>query len=202
MNRLTQISFTAAPAALLGGWLLMRPTGADVVGGPWWTAAHVACLAGFLMFGVMTLGLRGMAGPVTGGRRVAVEGAVGVALLSLAAAVVRLVIDLYQGFGGEQVREFEAIVYGTEAQVFFGALVALAVILAALQRVTVVSAAVTTLGMVVLAVGMYQTGKESALATVGMALIWLGTLLLGRGMSAQAPRLGPGAGSPEVTAGR
>ncbi|MEV1172725.1 hypothetical protein [Nonomuraea sp. NPDC049784] len=202
MNRLTQISFTAAPAALLGGWLLMRPTGADIAGGPWWTAAYVACLAGFLMFGVMTLGLRGMAGPVRGGRRVAVEAATGVALLSLAAAVVRLGIDLYAGLGGDQGAGFEAIVYGTAAQVFFGALVALAVILAALRRVTVVSAAVTTLGMVVLAVGMYRTGREAALAAVGIALMWLGTLLLGRGTSGQAPRLGQGVGSPEVRAGR
>ncbi|MFB9629145.1 hypothetical protein [Nonomuraea helvata] len=202
MNRLTQISFTAAPAALLGGWLLMRPSGADIAGGLWWTAAHVACLAGFLMFGVMTLGLRGMAGPVAGGRRVALEAATGVALLGLAAAVVRLVMGLYAGFGGEPGAGFEAIVYGIEAQVFFGALVALAVILAALQRVTVVSAGVTTLGMVVLAVGMYQTGRESALAALGMAFIWLGTLLLGRGTSGQVPRVGPGVGSPELGAGR
>ncbi|KAB8195976.1 hypothetical protein FH608_010910 [Nonomuraea phyllanthi] len=242
MNRLTQLSFTAAPAALLAGWLLMRPTGADVVGGPWWTATYVACLAGYLMFGVMTVGLRRLAGPVRGWRRVAVEAAAGVALLGLAATVARLGIGLYAGFAGEPVAAgadfafapgaglaggpgagFEAVVYGIPAQAFFGALVALAVVLAALGRVTVVSVAVTALGMVVLAaamfgagaataliagmlgtgaekalaVGVFGTGAEAALAAVGLALMWLGTLLLGRGgRAARVPYRTGGDGGP------
>ncbi|MGW0810158.1 hypothetical protein [Nonomuraea sp. NPDC002799] len=195
-TRLTQIACTAGPAALLGGWFLMSPIDGDLVPGPWWTAAHAVWLAGFLMFGVVTVALRAMAGPVTGGRRVVVEAAAGVALLSVAANVVQLVIDLYAGFTAvdgaamraifDQVKSdpvVELIVYSVGAQLFYLALVALAVILAALRQVTVVSAVITTAGVVLLAVGMFQAGRDSALAGVGMALLWLGTLLLGRGTS-------------------
>ncbi|GAA3534464.1 hypothetical protein GCM10022419_012380 [Nonomuraea rosea] len=214
-TRLAQVSFTAGPAALLGGWLLMRPIGGDLVPGPWWTAAHAVWLAGFLAFGVMTLALRGMAGPVTGGRRVAVTAAVAAALFSVAANVVQLVIDLYAGLTAvdgeamravfEQVKGYpgvELIVYTAGAQLFYVALLALAVILAALGRVTVVSAVVTATGVVVLAVGMVQTGRISALVAVGMALMWLGTLLLGRGPSAAPPSGAPLAGREAISRSR
>ncbi|MFC7588429.1 hypothetical protein ACFQYP_35525 [Nonomuraea antimicrobica] len=96
-NRLAQLSFTAGPAALLGGWFLMRPIDGDPQPGPWWTSAHVVWLIGFLMLGLMTLAMRGLAGPVRGGRRVAVEAVTGIALFSVAANLTGLVIDLYAG---------------------------------------------------------------------------------------------------------
>ncbi|MEV4172886.1 hypothetical protein [Nonomuraea sp. NPDC049709] len=212
-NRLAQISFTAGPAALLGGWFLMRPIDGDLVPGPWWTAAHAVWLAAFLMFGLMTLAMRGLAGPLRGGSRVAVEAVTGVALLGVAANVVQLAIDLYAGFAvadGEAMRALmeqvkgypgvELIIYGPGAQVFFAALLVLAVILAVLRRVTPVSAVVTAGGVVLLAVATFQEGRGSALVAVGMAVMWLGTLLLGRGPSgglgSAATPVGDGATTP------
>jgi cytochrome c biogenesis protein CcdA len=46
-----------------------------------------------------------------------------------------------------------------------------------------VGAGVTVVGVAVMAVATFQTGRDSALVAVGMALIWLGVLLLGRGPS-------------------
>ncbi|MFC4113344.1 hypothetical protein [Nonomuraea zeae] len=214
-NRLAQASFTAGPAALLGGWLLMRPIDGDLVPGPWWTAAHAVWLAGFLAFGVMTLALRGMAGPVTGGGRAAVTGTVAAALFSVAANVVQLVIDLYAGLTAvdgeamravfDQVKSYpgvELIVYSAGAQLFYAALLALAFLLAALRRVTLVSAVVTASGVLVLAVGTFQSGRDSALVAVGMALMWLGTLLLGRGSSAAPEGTAPIAGRQAISRSR
>ncbi|MFC5828243.1 hypothetical protein [Nonomuraea insulae] len=196
-NRLAQLSFTAGPAALLGGWVLMRPTEGDLGPGPWWTAGHALWLAGFLMFGVMILAMRALAGPVRGGRRVAVEAVTGVALFGVAANVTQLVIDLYAGLtavDGEAMRALlaqvkgypgvEPVVYTPGGQVFFGAVLALAFVLALLRRVTPVSAAVTGGGVVLLGVATFQEGGQgTALAAVGMAVMWLGTLLVGRGSS-------------------
>ncbi|MEO3789225.1 hypothetical protein ABGB14_03390 [Nonomuraea sp. B10E15] len=221
-NRLAQASFTVGPAALLGGWLLMRPIDGDLVPGPWWTAAHAVWLVGFTMFGVMAPALRGVAGPLTGGRRAAVDIAVAAALLSVAANVVQLAIDLFAGFTAvdgaamrallEQVKGYpgvEALVYSAGAQLFYAALVALAVILAALRRVTPVGAGVTVVGVAVMAVATFQTGRDSALVAVGMALIWLGVLLLGRGPStgltagpSAGPSTGLGTGSTGITGPR
>ncbi|GAA3694223.1 hypothetical protein GCM10022224_069710 [Nonomuraea antimicrobica] len=193
-NRLAQLSFTAGPAALLGGWFLMRPIDGDPQPGPWWTSAHVVWLIGFLMLGLMTLAMRGLAGPVRGGRRVAVEAVTGIALFSVAANLTGLVIDLYAGLTAAdedamralmtQVKGYpgvELVVYSPGAQLFFGAVLALAVILAALRRVTAVSAAITAGGVVLVGAATLMVGRHTALAAVGMAVMWLGTLLLGRG---------------------
>lgn len=198
-NRLAQISFTAGPAALLAGWFLMRPIHGDLEPGPWWTAAHALWLAAFLMFGLMTAAMRGLAGPVTGGRRVAVTALTGLALFSVAANLVQLGIDLYAGFAatdGEALRALlervqgypgvDPLVYGPGAQLFYAALLVQAVLLGVLRRVTPVSAAVTAGGVVLLAAATFMDGKGSNLVAVGMAVVWLGTLLLGRGTSAEA----------------
>ncbi|MEV0614256.1 hypothetical protein AB0I81_13100 [Nonomuraea sp. NPDC050404] len=200
-NRLAQLSFTAGPAALLGGWFLMRVIHGDLVPGPWWTAAHAVWLVAYLMFGVMTLAMRGLARPVSGGRRVAVEVVTVAALLSVAANIVQMGIDLYAGFAAadgaaleailDQVRGYpgvEPIVYGPGALLFFAAVLVQAILLALLHRVTPVSAAVTVGGVVLLAAATFLDGRSSALVAVGMAVMWLGTLLLGRGRSG-----GPGA---------
>ncbi|WP_336204483.1 hypothetical protein [Nonomuraea sp. LPB2021202275-12-8] len=204
-DRLAAASFTAGPAAFLGGWILMLPIDGDLVPGPWWTAAHAVWLVGFLFFGVMTLALRRMAGPVTGGRRVAVEAVAGVALLSVAANVVQLAIDLAAGLAsadGAALRAaiegakanpiVETAVYTIGAQLFFVALLVFAVLLAVLRRVTPVSAAVAVSGVVVLAGATLGIGRDSALVAVGMALLWLGVLLLGRGP--QTGQAAPGFG--------
>ncbi|MCP2360384.1 hypothetical protein HD597_007404 [Nonomuraea thailandensis] len=193
-NRLAQISFTAGPAALLAGWFLMRPIHGGLEPGPWWTAAHLVWLVAFAMFGLMTLAMRGLAGPVTGGRRVAVEAVTGLALFGVGANLFQLVIDLYTGFAaadGEALRGLlddvkgypgvEPVVYGAGAQLFYAAVLAQAIVLAVLGRVTPVSAAVTAGGVVLLAVATFAEGRGSALVALGMAVIWLGTLLLGRG---------------------
>ncbi|GAA2205253.1 hypothetical protein GCM10009850_007750 [Nonomuraea monospora] len=203
-NRLAQLSFTAGPAALLAGWFLMRPVQGGLEPGPWWTAAHLVWLAGFAMCAVMLLAMRRMAGPVTGGRRVAVEAATGLALFGVAANLVQLAIDLYTGFAAadgaamrgllDTVKGYpgvEQVVYGPGAQVFYAAVLAQALILALLRRVTPVSAAVTAGGVVVLAVATFAEGRSSALVALGMALMWLGLLLLGRGRPD-----GPGPATP------
>ncbi|NJP95846.1 hypothetical protein HCN51_41525 [Nonomuraea sp. FMUSA5-5] len=195
-NRLAQLSFTAGPAALLAGWFLLRPLGGGLEPGLWWTAAQVAWLAAFAMFGVMTLAVRGLAGPVTGGWRVAVDTVTGLALLGVAANLAQLGIGLYAGLTAvdgeamsgllEHVRGFpgvEPVVYGAGAQLFYAAVLAQAVVLALLRRVTPVSAAVTVAGVVLLAVATWEEGEGSALVALGMAMLWLGTLLLGRGTS-------------------
>ncbi|MEU6714363.1 hypothetical protein ABZ897_23090 [Nonomuraea sp. NPDC046802] len=206
-NRLARISFTAGPAALLCGWLLMGPVSGEAMPSPWWVAANAAWLAGFLMLGVMTVALRGMARPVSGGRRVVVDTAAGIALLSLAANVAQCAIAVYAAFTAsgadgmrtllDQVRGYpgvEVSLYTAGPQLVYPALVTLAVMLAVLGRVTVVSVAVTAAGVVVLMAGMAQAGQDSALAGVGIALMWLGMLLLGRGTSS-SPR-NPGLGLP------
>ncbi|MEV4085055.1 hypothetical protein ACGFJC_00240 [Nonomuraea fuscirosea] len=195
-NRLAQISFTAGPAALLAGWFLMRPIHGSLEPGPWWTAAHALWLAAFLMFGMMTAAMRGLAGPVTGGRRVAVTALTGLALLSVAANLAQLGIDLYAGFASadgtamrallEQVQGYpgvEPLVYGPGAMLFYAALLVQAVLLGVLRRVTPVSAAVTAGGVVLLAAATFMDGRGSNLVAVGMAVLWLGALLLGRGTS-------------------
>jgi hypothetical protein len=191
---LARTSFTAGPAAFLAGWILMLPIAGDLVPGVWWTAAHAVWLVGFLFFGVMTLAMRRMAMPVTGGRRAVVEVAAGAGLVGVGANVVQLVVDLVAGFGAvdggamravvERVKSFpgvETVVYGAGAQLFFVALLVLAVMLAVLRRVTAVSAAVVVSGVAVLAVALLADGRGSSLMAVGMALLWLGALLLGRG---------------------
>ncbi|MEV0995993.1 hypothetical protein [Nonomuraea sp. NPDC050202] len=205
-NRLAQISFTAGPAALLAGWFLMRPIHGDLEPGLWWTAAHAVWLAAFVMFGLMTLAMRGLAEPVTGGARVAVQVVTGLALFSVAANLTQLVIDLYTGFAavdGEALRGLlddvkaypgvEPVVYGPGVQLFYAAVLAQAIVLAVLRRVTPVSAAVTAGGVVLLAVATFEEGRGSALVALGMAVLWLGTLLLGRGRSGG---LGAAAPSP------
>ncbi|MEV4069221.1 hypothetical protein [Nonomuraea fuscirosea] len=195
-NRLAQISFTAGPAALLAGWFLMRPIHGGLEPGPWWIAAHALWLVAFLMFGVMTAAMRGLAGPVTGGRRVAVTALTGLALLSVAANLAQLGIDLYAGFASadgtamrallEQVQGYpgvEPLVYGPGAMLFYAALLVQAVLLGVLRRVTPVSAAVTAGGVVLLAAATFMDGRGSNLVAVGMAVLWLGALLLGRGTS-------------------
>ncbi|MGW3345637.1 hypothetical protein ACWDA3_20190 [Nonomuraea rubra] len=212
-NRLAQISFTAGPAALLAGWFLMRPIHGGLEPGPWWTAAHLAWLAAFAMFGLMTLAMRGLAmrdpsRPVTGGRRVAVESVTVLALFGVAANLAQLVIDLYTGFAaadGEALRGLlddvkgypgvEPVVYGPGAQLFYAAVLAHAVVLAVLRRVTPVSAAVTAGGVVLLAVATFEAGRNSALVALGMAVLWLGTLLLGRGRPGGAGTATPAPGS-------
>ncbi|MEV5324622.1 hypothetical protein ACFMQL_25355 [Nonomuraea fastidiosa] len=195
-SRLAQISFTAGPAALLAGWFLLRPIHGEAEPGPWWTAGHLAWLAGFAMFGLMIFAMRGLAGPVRGGRRAAVEAATVVALLGVAANLAQLAIALHAGFtasDGEQMRALlsqaraypgiELVVYTPGAQLFFFAVLAMAAVLALLRRVTTVSAGVTAAGVVLLGVATLQEGAGTALAAVGMAVMWLGTLLLGRGPS-------------------
>ncbi|MFI6595975.1 hypothetical protein ACIBHX_06990 [Nonomuraea sp. NPDC050536] len=186
-------SFTAGPAALFGGWVLMRPIDGDAVPGAWWTAAHAVWLFGFLMFGVMIVRLWRLAAPRTRGQRVAVAAAAGVALFSVAANVAQLAVDLVAGLTRadgagmkalfDQVKAYpgvEPIVYGIGAQLFFAALLVLAGIMAALRRVTSLSAALVATGVVVLAVATLGLGRDSALVAVGMAVLWLGALLLGR----------------------
>ncbi|MCA2226506.1 hypothetical protein [Nonomuraea aurantiaca] len=193
-SSVARASFTAGPAAFLGGWLLMRPIGGDLMPGPWWTAAHAVWLLGFLLFGVMVLELRRMAAPTTRGQKAAVWAVTGVALFSVLANVAQLVIDLVAGFtsaDGEAMRAVfdqvqgypgvELVVYSVGAQLFFVALLVLAGIMAVLRRVTSLSAVVVAAGLVVLAVAMLGVGRDSALVAVGMAVLWLGALLLGRG---------------------
>jgi hypothetical protein len=192
----SSLSFTAGPAALLGGWVLMRPIDGDAVPGAWWTAAHTVWLFGFLMFGVMVVRLWQMAAPRTRGQKTAVAAVAGVALLSVAANIAQLSVDLVAGLTRadgagmkalfEQVKSYpgvEQIVYGVGAQVFFAALLVLAGIMAALRRVTSTSAVLVASGVVVLAVAMFGSGRDSVLVAVGMAVLWLGALLLGRGFS-------------------
>ncbi|MER6946123.1 hypothetical protein ABT294_19030 [Nonomuraea sp. NPDC000554] len=194
-------SFTVAPAAFLGGWVLMRPIGGGLVPGPWWTAAHAVWVVAFLFFGVMLLELRRRAAPDTRGRRVAVEVAVGVGLLSVAVNLVQVAVDLAAGFGaadGEAMRALferfqgypgvEVVVYGVGAQLFVGALLVLAVVMAWMRRVTASSAAVVTIGVVVLAVAMLAVGRNSPLVAAGISFLWLGTLLLGRGVEDDQPK--------------
>ncbi|MFD1535620.1 hypothetical protein [Nonomuraea guangzhouensis] len=198
-NNLARASFTAGPAAFLGGWLLMRPIGGDLVPGPWWTAAHAVWLLGFLLFGVMVLELRRMAAPATGRQKAAVGAATGVALFSVLANVAQLVIDLVAGFTSadgaamrvffDQVRGYpgvDLVVYSVGAQLFFVALLVLAGIMAVLRRATSLSAVVLAAGVVVMAVAVFGVGRDSALVAVGMAVLWLGALLLGRGPGAPA----------------
>ncbi|WP_043618820.1 hypothetical protein [Nonomuraea candida] len=194
-NRLAQISFTAGPAALLGGWSLMRVIQGALQPGPWWTAAHALWLVAFLMFAVMTLAMRGLARPVSGGRRAVVETVTALALLGVAVNLAQSATSLYAGFAAadgaamrgvlDQVKGYpgvEAVVYGPGAQLFFAAVLAQAVVLALLRRVTPVSAAVTASGVALMVVATFEDGKGSALVAVGMAVMWLGTLLLGRGL--------------------
>ncbi|MCF6468679.1 hypothetical protein FAF44_09805 [Nonomuraea sp. MG754425] len=202
-SRPAQLSFTAGPAALLGGWALLLPVRGGLEPGPWWTAAHLVWLAAFLLLGLMTLAMRGLAEPVTGGRRALVESVTGVAMFGLAANLTQVVIDLYAGFAAvdgpamrallaqaKDVPGVEPLVYGAGAQVFYVAVLAQAVVLALLHRVTPAGAAVTVAGVALLVVAAFEEGSGSALVAVGMAMMWLGTLLLGRGPS----------GRPAVTA--
>ncbi|MEU6997398.1 hypothetical protein [Nonomuraea sp. NPDC046570] len=189
-SRLAALSYTAAPAAFLGGWLLMRPIGGDAVPGPWWTAAHAVWLLAFLMFGVLVVELWRRTG--RGGKTgVAAGVAAGLALLSVAANLTQLGIDLVAGLTSADGQAMHALfdrvqgypgveVAAVGAQLFLPALLALAVIMAVRGRAAPLSAAVVGVGGVVLAVATLAVGRNSPLVAAGISLMWLGTLLLGR----------------------
>src|ERR1044072_2375496 len=99
-----------------------------------------------------------------------------VACGSTALPAKRAVFDQVQGYPG-----VELVVYSVGAQLFFVALLVLAGIMAVLHRVTSLSAVVVAAGVVVLAVAMLGVGRDSALVAAGMAVLWLGGPLLGRG---------------------
>ncbi|MFI6318079.1 hypothetical protein ACIBG8_11200 [Nonomuraea sp. NPDC050556] len=166
------LSFTAAPAALLGGWLLMRPIDGDFVPGFWWTAAHAAWLAAFALFGVMLVELR---------RRGGHPALVWAAMAGAAANAVQLGLDLGSWFPpGPGV-----VLLDLTAHLFYVALAALAITMAAGRAVTPISAGLVTVGVAVLELATLTVGGNSPLVAVGMSVLWLGSQLLIRDSAGQ-----------------
>ncbi|MFD9871384.1 hypothetical protein ACFXI8_29290 [Streptomyces niveus] len=192
----TRALFAAAPAFFLGGWLLMRPIDGQSEPGGWWTAAHAVWLAGFVLFAVMGLRFRRIAGARTTGQRVAVTASVVIVLFSSLANVVQLSIDLVGGFtsansaelkdafaGVKDIPGAEAVIYGIGAQVVFVGLIVFAVLAAVVRRGTPGSAALVTAGTMVMAVGM-GLGRNHWTVPVGMVCLLAGLALLGRELDA------------------
>lgn len=190
-----RVLFAAAPALFLGGWLLMRPIDGQSEPGGWWTAAHAVWLAGFVLFAVMGLRFRRIAGARTTGQRIAVTTSVATVLVSSLANIVQLVIDLVGGFTSADSAELknafadvkdipgaEAIVYGVGAQIVFVGLIVFAVLAAVVRRATPGSAALVTAGTVVMAVGM-GFGRNHWTVPLGMVCLLAGLALLGREVS-------------------
>ncbi|MEV0778690.1 hypothetical protein ACIBLA_04205 [Streptomyces sp. NPDC050433] len=199
----TRALFAAAPALFLGGWLLMRPIDGQSEPGGWWTAAHAVWLAGFVLFAVMGLRFRRIAGARTTGQRVAVTASVVIVLFSSLANVVQLSIDLVGGFtsansaelkdafaGVKDIPGAEAVIYGIGAQVVFVGLIVFAVLAAVVRRGTPGSAALVTAGTMVMAVGM-GFGRNHWTVPVGMVCLLAGLALLGRELDAAGHGTGP-----------
>lgn len=190
-----RVLFAAAPALFLGGWLLMRPIDGQSEPGGWWTAAHAVWLAGFVLFAVMGLRFRRIAGARTTGQRIAVTTSVAIVLVSSLANIVQLVIDLIGGFTSTDSAELknafadvkdipgaEALIYGVGAQIVFVGLIVFAVLAAVVRRGTPGSAALVTAGTVVMAVGM-GFGRNHWTVPLGMVCLLAGLAMLGREVS-------------------
>lgn len=187
-----RVLFAAAPALFLGGWLLMRPIDGQSEPGGWWTAAHTVWLAGFVLFTVMGLRFRRIAGAWTTGQRIAVTTSVAIVLVSSVANIVQMVIDLAGGFTSADSAELknafadvkdipgaEAVIYGVGAQILFVGLIVFAVLAAVVRRATPGSAALVTAGTLVMAVGM-GFGRNHWTVPLGMVCLLAGLALLGR----------------------
>ena len=198
-----RVLFAAAPAFFLGGWLLMRPIDGQSEPGAWWTAAHVVWLAGFVLFTVLSLRFRRIAGARTTGQRIAVTASVSIVLLSSLANVVQLSIDLVGGFtaadsaelkdvfaGVKEIPGAEAIIYGIGAQVVFIGLIAFAVLAAVIRSGTPGPAVLVSAGTVVMAVGM-GFGRDHWTVPLGMVCLLAGLTLLGRELAGGAGALTP-----------
>lgn len=192
--------FAAAPALFLGGWLLMRPIDGQSEPGGWWTAAHAVWLAGFVLFAVMGLRFRRIAGARTTGQRIAVNTSVAIVLFSSLANIVQMVIDLVGGFTSADSAELknafadvkdipgaEAVIYGIGAQIVFVGLIVFAVLAAVVRRGTPGSAALVTAGTLVMAVGM-GFGRNHWTVPLGMVCLLAGLALLGREISREVGR--------------
>ncbi|MET9551868.1 hypothetical protein [Streptomyces sp. NPDC006645] len=186
-----RVLFAAAPALFLGGWLLMRPIDGQSEPGGWWTAAHAVWLAGFVLFALMGLRFRRIAGARTTGRRIAVTTSVAIVLFSSLANIVQMVVDLAGGFTSADSAELknafsevkdipgaEAVVYGVGAQILFVGLIVFAVLAAVVRRGTPGSAALVTAGTLVMAVGM-GFGRNHWTVPLGMVCLLAGLALLG-----------------------
>ncbi|MFD3514792.1 hypothetical protein [Streptomyces sp. NPDC058657] len=182
----------AAPALFLGGWLLMRPIEGRSEPGAWWTAAHAVWLAGFVLFAVLSLRLRRIAGARSTGQRITVNASVAVVLLSSLANIVQLSIDLVGGFTAADSAELkdvfadvkripgaETVIYGYGAQAVFLGLVVLAILTAVIRRRASGPAALVTAGTVMMAVGM-GFGRDHWTVPLGMVCLLTGLTLLER----------------------
>lgn len=180
-----------APVGQIGGWVLMRLGGNDGAE-PQTTIAHAVWLAGFVLLAIACVELYRRV-QSRGAGQVLARASLGVALISIAASVAEMLVDLYSNVTtdtraqaealDEQIRAIpgaEAILYGIGTQLVYLGFLVLIGQLAALRRIRV-----TTLGLVLATLALfvaYETldgpGRQ-ALMPFAVLCMWLALAPLG-----------------------
>ncbi|NRQ40420.1 hypothetical protein HII36_52685 [Nonomuraea sp. NN258] len=177
--------------AQIGGWTLMRLGGNEGLE-PWSTIAHSVWLLGFVMLAVACVELfRRVRSRGTG--QLLARASLTVALVSVAASIAEMLVDLYVLFAtddhaqlkalDQQIRSIpgvEPILYGFGTQLVYLGLLALIIQLAVLKRISV-----TTLALVLATLALFISYEvldgpgRQALMPFAVLCMWLALAPLG-----------------------
>jgi hypothetical protein len=190
-RRIAGWSLILAPVAQLGGWTFMRLGGNEGVE-PWTTIAHSVWLAGFVMLAIACVELYSRVRS-RGAAQLLARVSLAVALISVAASIAEMIVDLYVGFAtdthaqwevlDQQIRSIpaaEAILYGFGTQLVYLGLLVLISQLAVLKRI-----GKTTLALVLITLALFVTYEaldgpgRQVLMPFAVLCMWLALAPLG-----------------------
>ncbi len=190
-QKLAGWSLVLAPVAQIGGWTLMRLGGNEGVE-PQATVAHAVWLVGFVLLAVACVELyRRVRSPGAG--QVLARVSLAVALISIAASIVEMLVDLYVGAVTDgraqekvlfqQIRDIpgaEQVLYGFGTQLVYLGLLVLVLQLFVLTRISL-----STLGFFLAALVLFVAYEvldvpgRQALMPFAVLCMWLALAPLG-----------------------
>ncbi|MGW3346348.1 hypothetical protein ACWDA3_23815 [Nonomuraea rubra] len=197
-KRIAGWSLVLAPVAQLGGWTFMRFGGNEGVE-PWTTIAHSVWLAGFVMLAFVCVELYSRVRS-RGAAQLLARASLAVALISVAASIAEMIVDLYVGFAtddhaqwevmDQQIRSIpaaEAILYGFGTQLVYLGLLVLIIQLAVLKRIssTTLALILATLALFVTYEALDGPGRQ-VLMPFAVLCMWLALAPLGWRLLKQA----------------
>ncbi|WP_327586138.1 hypothetical protein OHA25_03250 [Nonomuraea sp. NBC_00507] len=184
-------SLILAPVAQIGGWTLMRLGGNEGVE-PWTTIAHSVWLIGFVLLAVACVELYRRVRSRGAGQLLA-RASLAVALISVAASIAEMLVDLYVLFAtdnhaqlkalDQQIRSIpgaESILYGFGTQLVYLGLLVLIIHLAVLKRIraTTLILVLATLALFISYEVLDGPGRQ-ALMPFAVLCMWLALAPLG-----------------------
>ncbi|NUP63471.1 MAG: hypothetical protein HOW71_15025 [Nonomuraea sp.] len=188
-----------APVAQLGGWTLMRFGGNEGVE-PWATIAHAVWLIGFVMLAIACVELYRRVRS-RGAAQLLARASLTVALVSVAASIAEMLVDLYVLSATDthaqlkaldrQIRSIpaaEEILYGFGTQLVYLGLLVLIIQLAVLKRISMTTLTLVLATLVLfVAYELLDGSGRQALMPLAVLCMWLALAPLGWRLLKPAP---------------